>query len=183
MIGRRLFTSLVLVLILVGLSSCGPTDGPTAPDVSEQPSLLLGNGGGLLGTGIGTGLLGCTPLPYARTDQTVGPAGGTILVGPHRLMVPAGALAAPVLITAEAPSDSVNSVRLLPHGLTFAQGKPARLTLSYANCSLLGQLLPKRIVYTSDLLEILQWLVSLDEPLARRVSTNLEHFSRYAIAW
>jgi hypothetical protein len=182
MIGRRLFTSLVLVLIL-GLSSCGPTDGPTAPEASEQPSLLLGNGGGLLGTGIGTGLLGCTPLPYASTDQTVGPAGGTILVGPHRLVVPAGALAAPVLITAEAPSDSVNSVRLLPHGLTFAQGKPARLTLSYANCSLLGQLLPKRIVYTSDLLEILQWLVSLDEPLARRVSTNLEHFSRYAIAW
>ena len=182
MIGRRLFTSLFLVLALFGLSSCGSTD-PTAPETPEQPSLLLGNGGGLLGTGVGSALLTCTPLPYARTEQTVGPAGGTIVVGPHRLVVPAGALASPVLITAEAPSDSVNSVRLLPHGLTFAPGRPARLTLSYANCSLLGQLLPKRIVYTTDLLEILQWLLSVDEPLARRVSTSLEHFSRYAIAW
>ena len=121
MIGRRLFTSLVLVLGLVGLWSCGPTDGPTAPDAPD-PSLLLGNNGGLLGTGVGSGLLGCTPLPYARTEQTVGPAGGTILVGPHRLVIPAGALASPVLITAEAPSDSVNSVRLLPHGLDFAAG-------------------------------------------------------------
>jgi hypothetical protein len=183
MIGRRLFTSLLCVLVLVGSWSCRSTDGPTAPDVStEQPSLLLGDSG-LLGTGIGTGLLGCTPLPAATTEQTVGPAGGTIVVGPHRLVVPAGALDAPVLITAEAPSDSVNSLRLLPHGLTFAEGKPARLTLSYANCSLVGQLLPKRVVYTSDLLEILQWLVSLDEPLTRRVTTKLEHFSRYAIAW
>jgi hypothetical protein len=182
MIGRRLFTSLVLVLGLVGLWSCGPTDGPTAPDAPD-PSLLLGNNGGLLGTGVGSGLLGCTPLPYARTEQTVGPAGGTILVGPHRLVIPAGALASPVLITAEAPSDSVNSVRLLPHGLDFAAGKPARLTLSYANCSLVGQLLPKRVVYTTELLQILEWLLSFDEPFARRVSTNLEHFSRYAIAW
>lgn len=129
---------------------------------------------------------GCSParrFPKPRTEQTVGPAGGTILVGPHRLVIPAGALTSPVLITAEAPADSVNSVRLLPHGLTFAPGKPAKLTLSYANCSLLGQLLPKRIVYTTDLLEILEWLLSADEPLARRVSTSLEHFSRYAIAW
>ncbi len=178
---RRLVPALLLVVGLFGFSGCG-TDGPTAPE-SPEASLLLGNHGGLLGTGVGSGLLSCTPLPYARTEQTVGPAGGTLVVGPHQLVVPAGALSAPVLITAEAPSDSVNSVRLLPHGLTFAEGKPARLTLSYANCSLLGQLLPKRIVYTTDLLEILEWLLSFDEPLARRVSANLEHFSRYAIAW
>ena len=181
MIGRRLFTSLVLVLLLAAVSGCGTNDGPTTPDPAE-PSLLLGNGG-ILGTGLGTGLLTCTPLPYDRSEQTVGPAGGTVAVGPHRLVIPAGALSAPLLITAEAPSDSVNSVRLLPHGLTFAAGTPARLTLSYANCSLLGQLLPKRIVYTTDLLEILEWLGSLDEPLARRVSTRLDHFSRYAVAW
>ncbi|HET8625388.1 MAG TPA: hypothetical protein VFM14_17645, partial [Gemmatimonadales bacterium] len=144
MIGRRLFTSFVLAFGLLGLWSCSSTTGPTEPEPSD-PSFLLGNNGGLLGTGVGSGLLTCTPLPEARTEQTVGPAGGTILVGPHRLVIPAAALTSPVLITAEAPSDSVNSVRLLPHGLTFAPGKPAKLTLSYANCSLLGQLLPKRI--------------------------------------
>jgi hypothetical protein len=121
MIGRRLFTSLVLVLALLGLSSCGTTDAPTAPDTSEQPSLLLGNGG-LLGTGMGHGLLTCTPLPPTRTQQTVGPAGGTIAVGPHRLEIPAGALTAPVLITAQALGDSVNSVRLLRTGSPLHPG-------------------------------------------------------------
>ena len=99
------------------------------------------------------------------------------------LTIPAGALSQNVVITAEAPSDSVRSVRLLPEGLTFAPGKPARLSLSYSGCSLLGTLAPKRIAYTTDLLELLQLLPSIDDLLRRRVSAPLEHFSRYAVSW
>ena len=68
--------------------------------------------------------------------------------------------------TPEAPVGTVNSVRLSPEGLTFAADKPAALTLSYANCPLLGQLLPKRIAYTTDLLAILSYVVSLDDLIA-----------------
>jgi hypothetical protein len=116
-------------------------------------------------------------------QQTVGPAGGTLTVGPHRLTIPPGALSAPVLITAEAPSDTVNSVRLKPEGLTFAPGRPAQLTLSYANCSLLAQLLPGHIAYTTDLLQILSYLPAIDDLLSKTVTGSLPHFSRYAIAW
>jgi hypothetical protein len=178
------FRSLILAAAFTLASSCTSGDGPTAPGSSSpSPSALLGGTGGLLGTGVGQGLLSCTPLPYSQVQQTVGAAGGTINVGPHTLTVPAGALDTAVTIIAEVLSDSVNSVRFQPEGLTFAAGKPARLTMSYANCSLLGQLAPKQIVYTTDLLQILEWLVSLDDPLHRRVSANVEHFSRYAIAW
>jgi hypothetical protein len=88
-----------------------------------------------------------------------------------------------VLITARAPSDTVNSVTLGPSGLTFAAGKPAQLTLSYANCSLVSQLLPQHIAYTTDLLKILSYIASVENPLAKTVTGNLPHFSRYAVAW
>jgi hypothetical protein len=173
----------VLLASALSLASCSSgEDGPAGPS-SATPSALIGSGGGLLGTNVGSGLLACDPLPYATTTQTVGAAGGTLAVGPHRLTIPAGALPAPVVITAEAPVGTANSVRLLPEGLKFAAGKPARLTLSYANCPLLGQLLPKRIAYTTDLLAILSYVLSVDDMLAKRVTGSLEHFSRYAVAW
>jgi hypothetical protein len=67
--------------------------------------------------------------------------------------------------------------------LTFAAGKPAQLTLSYANCSLVSQLLPQHIAYTTDLLKILSYIASVENPLAKTVTGNLPHFSRYAVAW
>jgi hypothetical protein len=181
---RFLFRSAVVLAAALGSSSCSSDqDAPTGLGETPAPSALLGSGGGLLGTGIGAGLLACDPLPYASAARTIGSEGGTIAVGPHTLSVPAGALTAPTLIMAEAPVGTVNSVRLLPEGLRFAAGKPARLTLSYANCPITGRLLPKRIAYTTDLLEILSYVLSLDDLLHARITGSLEHFSRYAVAW
>jgi hypothetical protein len=176
------FLSAVVLAAALSLASCTGEDSPTSPVVSDSPSALLA-GNGLLGTSIGSGLLACDPLPYASAAQTIGPAGGTLVIGPHVLTVPAGGLAAPVEITGEAPVGTVNSVRLFPEGLQFATGKPAQLTLSYANCPLLGSLLPKRIAYTTDLLQILSYVLSVDDLLHKRVTGSLEHFSRYAVAW
>jgi hypothetical protein len=176
----RRFSLLLLAAAIGGGLSCSPEEGPTAPAGSVNE---VSQGSGLLGTGLGTGLLYCSPLPSASTTQIIGPAGGTISVGPHTLIIPAGALSQAIAITAGAPSDSVRSVRLLPEGLTFAAGKPARLTLSYSGCSLLGTLAPKRIAYTTDLLELLQLLPSIDDLLRRQVSAPLGHFSRYAVSW
>jgi hypothetical protein len=179
--------SLLPVLILAGalsLVSCASTDdGPMGVPADAAPSPLLGSGDGLLGTSLGSGLLACDPLPYASASRTIGPEGGTLAIGPHLLTVPAGALAAPVTITGDAPVGTVNSVRLYPEGLRFAEGKPARLTLSYGNCPLLGRLLPKRIAYTTDLLQILSYVLSVDDLLSKKVTGTLEHFSRYAVAW
>lgn len=127
------------------------------------------------------GLLRCSPLPYDSVTQTIGPEGGTLFVGPHRLSIPAGALPAAVTITAVAPSDTVNQVRFFPEGLTFAS--PAALTMSYANCGPLNSLLPRQIAYTTDALDILALLPSFDAFWAQRVTGRLQHFSTYAIAW
>src|SRR5207245_1410023 len=91
-----------LVLTAAALLSCG--EPPLSPVPPPQASLI----GGLLQA---TGLLQCTAMPTATATQTVGPAGGVINVGPHRLSIPAGALGAPVTITATAPSDNVNRIQ------------------------------------------------------------------------
>ncbi len=170
----RLLTAVLLVVLAAAGLSCLP-DRTTAPNVPPPDASLLG---GLLQT---TGLLQCTPLPYASTTQVVGPAGGTIQVGPHTLVIPPGALSQNVTITAEAPSATVNSVRFTPQGLRFAVS--AALTMSYSNCNLLGKLLPKEIAYTDDNLNILSYLISLDNLFAKKVTGKLDHFSRYAVAW
>jgi hypothetical protein len=166
---------LVLVVCLV-LVYCG--DGPTAPPVAQttpDASLL----GGLLRP---LGLLQCSDLPYASTTQTIGPLGGRISAGPHTLVIPPGALDEPTTITMTQPTgDGVNAVRFAPEGLQFE--RPAALTMSYSNCNLLGRLLPKRIAYTTERLQILYYLLSLDNIFSKRVTGRVDHFSDYVVAW
>ncbi len=174
---HRCFSAvLVAGLIAVAAASCGD-NLPTATAPAGEPAPLLV--GDLLG---GLGLLRCTPLPAASASKVIGPAGGSLQVGPHVLRIPAGALTRSVTIRAEAPSDVVNSVRLFPEGLQFTK-VGASLTMSYANCNLLGRLTPKRIAYTTERLTILSYLLSIDNTLKKQVTGRLEHFSRYAVAW
>ncbi len=177
----RLISMMFLGLFLVAGISCsaGDSQGPT--DLSGIPALEQRDG--LLGTNLLATLLSCSPLRPAISSKTIGIRGGTITVGPHTLVIPPGALTKNTVITAEIVLDSVNSVRLLPEGLRFASGKPASLTMSYANCSLVARLLPKKIVYTTERLQLLEILRSVDNILAKKVTAPLEHFSRYAVAY
>jgi len=82
-----------------------------------------------------------------------------------------------------APSGhGINAVHFEPDGLDF--DRPAALTMSYSNCSLLGKLLPKRIAYTDDDYEkIYYFLRSLDDIFSKRVTGRIDHFSDYVVAW
>lgn len=133
-------------------------------ELSEAPSLLM-----------------CQQQPYAVTSQTVGLLGGTVRVGNHRLEIPPGALLAPVLITAEAPADNVASVRFFPEGLQFLL--PAYLTLDYSHCPSGPGKPGKSAVFTTDGLSVLSLLGSTDDTTQRRVTSAIDHFSRYAVAW
>lgn len=129
-------------------------------------------------------LMECAPLPAASTTRLIGPAGGTIAVGPHRLVIPPRALRRSVSITASVLPDSSASLQFAPEGLTFAANARPWLELSYAHCNLLlGALLPKRVAYVRDDLTLIEALRSFDLPLTRKVYSPLDHFSRYAVAW
>ena len=167
----RFFLNTILGVV-IGAGACSsdrPTlDGPSAPAYSLT-SLLSGV------------LLRCSALPYSSTSATIGSGGGTLVMGPHRLVIPAGALAGDTRITGEVLSDDVNSVRFSPEGLQFQ--KSATLTLSYRNCAGAALLPVKQVAFTTESLGILELLQSLDQPAQSEVSGGLKHFSRYAVAY
>lgn len=173
----------VLVFVLLVAPSC--SEAPTTPAVPAVPAVpaALAPRADLIGSLVGSsGLLKCSNLPYASSTVTIGPGGGSISAGPHMLVVPPGALSAPTKITMTAPTGlGVNAVKFQPEGLQFRA--PAALTMSYANCSLLGKLLPKRIAYTDDNLNILSYLLSIDNLLSKYVTGKVNHFSDYVVAW
>ena len=170
---RRLLASVLLLVVALACTDRTPTAVPAVP--APDASLI----GALLGP---TGLLKCSNLPYASSTKTIGPLGGTISAGPHTLVIPPGALLSPTSITMTAPTGlGVNAVKFQPAGLRFVA--PAALTMSYANCSLLGKILPKRIAYTDDNLNILYYLLSLDSLLSKWVTGKVNHFSDYVVAW
>lgn len=175
----RLAVLLVSVGAMLAVQSCGDativqprrTAAPASNDLLGTLETLVA----------GTGLLSCNPLPSATATATIGPMGGRISAGASSLVIPAGALSAPVTITATAPSDNVNRVHFEPHGLVFQ--RPASLTISYANCGLIGSLLPRHIAYVDGDLNILYLLDALDNVWQRTVTSNIQHFSDYALAW
>jgi hypothetical protein len=182
---RTRFMARALTLgLLVFVLSC-TADRPSPMGVATTPAPnadlvgdLLGGTTSLLQT---VGLLKCNPMPTYTATKTIGSAGGVISVGPHALVIPQGALRTPTTITATAPSGRVNRVQFEPEGLEFERS--ATLSMSYANCNLLGKILPKRIAYVDDDLNILYYLLSLDILQLRRVQGRVDHFSSYAVAW
>ena len=170
---RRLVASALLLTVALACTDRTPTSVPAAP--TPDASLI----GGLLGA---TGLLKCSNLPYASETKTIGALGGVLRAGPHSLLIPPGAVLSPTKITMTAPTGlGVNAVKFQPEGLRFVA--PAVLNMSYANCSLLGRLLPKRIAYTDDNLNIISYLLSLDNLFSKNVNGKVNHFSDYVVAW
>ena len=172
----RFLNTILGVVIAAGCA--GDPASPLEPHAQPQAEASLL--GGVLKP-VSTLLLSCTPLPATSRTVVIGSAGGTVSSGPYTLVVPKGALKSSVAITAEVVSDNVNSVRFSPDGLKFAES--ATLTMGYSNCFGAGMLLPKKIAYTSEGLKLLEILSSLDLFSQKKVTTSIDHFSRYAIAF
>ncbi len=168
--GRAILTA-AFGIAAFALASCGET--PTAAAPGEVIARDM--------QGQMTGLVACTPMAADSVTQVIGPSGGTINIGPHSFTVPAGALDSAVAITAVAPPSAVNQIIFQPSGLVFQV--PATLTMSYANCGPLAQILPIHIVYVDDLLNILYYLPSIGTAQSASVSAGVQHFSDYAVAW
>ena len=122
----------------------------------------------------------CDPLAYDAETKIIGPQGGDIHIGPHKLRIPRGALSVPTVVTGEMPVDTLVSVRLSPHGLQFE--RPVTLELSYKHCYL-PQWYRYRLAYIDDLNNILELPFSHDKKGLDEVKGYIDHFSRYAIAY
>lgn len=125
-------------------------------------------------------LLRCEPLEYAADAEVIGPKGGEIKIGPHKLEVPEGALEDEQLIIGTAPTSDLVQVNFEPHGLQFLQS--AELTLSYAHC-LAPQNYNFWLAYVDESLRIIERPKSRDKKGQDRVHGWIDHFSSYMIAY
>jgi hypothetical protein len=178
---RRLLQLSLMLILSTGVSCTSGEFGTTEPSLEQsnerpEPSSVVGTPDT---PSISVALLSCSPQDYAISSKVIGSKGGTISIGSHSLEIPQGALSQPVTIVAEQITGSTNSVRFGPEGLRFA--RPARLTLSYNNCLTVPA--AKRIVYTDDQLKVLELLQSVDKDRSKTVTSPIDHFSRYAVAY
>jgi hypothetical protein len=168
----------ILFALFVGLSCASGDLAPTEPSLPASESRIR-TPPGSIDTITTANLLLCSEQRYTQTTTRVGSEGARIKVGSHVLTIPAGALSQDVTIVAEQLTGTVNSVRFSPEGLTFAA--PAQLTMSYANCESVVH--PKKLVYTDEQLKILELLQSEDKQRSKTVTSPIDHFSRYAVAY
>ena len=178
---RRLLQLSLILILSTGVGCTSGGFGTTEPSLeqsneSPEPSWVIGTPDSPF---ISVRLLSCSPQGYAVSSKVIGSKGGRISVGSHSLEIPQGALSQPVTIVAEQITGSTNSVRFGPEGLRFA--RPAALTLSYANCLMVPA--AKHIVYTDDQLKVLELLKSSDRARTKTVTSPIDHFSRYAVAY
>ena len=101
-------------------------------------------------------LLTCSEQPYAKASKVIGRDGGTIVVGSHVLVIPGGALSRRVEIKAEQVPGRHQLGSILARGLRVRPPGGADAELR----ELLALPLKKRVVYTDELLKVLELLPS-----------------------
>ena len=177
-----------LALAFAATATVGCTTSPIEPERSSRPELSVV--GDVLSvpqavrkniTDPISGLVSCRPLKAEHGSKWIGPNGGTLNVGEYTLVVPAGALDRQVKITMRQVRDTVNSVRFGPEGLKFSRS--ARLTMYYYNCRQLPDGREHRMAYVDESLSVLESPKSRDDAKRYEVSADIDHFSRYAVAW
>ena len=169
------------IFITAALSGCG--DSPLAPPPDSN--------GALLGSSDKVEVVSRTTSLSSDevVSRLVGPAGGTITLPQSGLtvVVPVGALGAPVNITVTAPSGSLVGYHFEPHGLVFKKPLIAVQQTSGTNISLVGSVLsPPFAAYFEGPLTSRVKALELIElnvlGLLGVVQFEIPHFSGYVIA-
>ncbi len=124
----------------------------------------------------------CASPTKVNASAVIGKNGGVLEIGPHRLEIPKGALTSTVTITAKTGDKNLgNAVKFGPEGLRFRTY--AVLTMNMSNCTGWGWYKVPQIVYTDELLRILEVQPSDPDFQSKTVTGYLTHFSRYAVAY
>ncbi len=156
--------SLALAGILIGIGGCGELPStPQAPS-AQYHFLAAPTGAHFSKSG------------ESSSSAVIGTEGGVLTTSSgHQIVFPAGALAAPTLITITS-DESYAGVDLQPHGLRFPSGKGPVLTLNVAGSNL-SQYSALNILYVSSDYQIQEILPAT--VVNGQLRTTLQHFSGY----
>lgn len=170
-----------LLLALLAAAACSG-DMPTAAVPDAGTATAYGTQGYFPGyRRTGAALSGkftpinCVPRFSATGAALIGPRGGTLWIGRHRLIVPPGALLEPVRISGSVPQGRPFEIDLQPHGLQFR--KAAGLLLDASSCADVPD-----IVYLIDQYTVSPPIRAIYSNWWHMIACPIWHFSGYAIA-
>lgn len=190
---RLLIPSVALAAAAV---ACATGDGPTAPPRSAPlaPGDVVASGGatdsttatgtivdGTLTPVVGS-LLYCPASESATTAGTIGPEGGVLRVGGHRVSVPAGAVAESTTFVMTVPAGQYLEVDVSAMGVEhYTFRAPVAITLDFSRCPLyLG---PYRAWYIDTTTKaLLEDMGGVSDLLSRTHTFQTGHLSGYAVA-
>jgi hypothetical protein len=118
--------------------------------------------------------LNCIPKNPSYGSALIGPAGGDLIIGPNRLVVPAGALTDTVTISGTVPDSLPFQINLQPHGLQFK--KAAGLILDASSCTTVPN-----IVYLIDQFTVSDPIQAVYSNFWHTIACPIWHFSGYSV--
>ncbi|HEY9229013.1 MAG TPA: hypothetical protein VIP11_20345 [Gemmatimonadaceae bacterium] len=171
----------LITAVLAAISACAAPDATapryaTSDGAASRLGKVPGSVRGVLDNPGNGQLNGCTPRDPQYGTATIGPSGGELIVGSHRLVVPAGALTQTVVISGSSPTDANPTIYLEPHGLQFK--KPAGLILDASNCTDVPD-----AVYINEMGVVSEPIPAIYSTWWRTVAAPIDHFSGYAVAF
>lgn len=168
---------LVLALTVI-LAAC--ENQTVAPAVDEAPVQRA-----LLFEDRVSKLLTCPVNETTSVTAILGPYGGSLSLGGHRIDVPLGALQLPVPITLTEPASNYMEISVHVAGVDFFEFLlPVTLTISYDRCSRSNlERDPLQAWYIDEVTKaLLENMGGFDDKLARTVTFRTGHLSGYALA-
>jgi hypothetical protein len=174
----NLTAGLVLVGTVMGVLACQDTPATSPSPQEAAPSARWGPKPASLWPGRKPSKkLHCAQTEPLTASAVIGPEGGTLAIGRHQLIVPAGALSEATLITGTVPADSSATVTFEPSGLTFES--PAVLVLSVKGCDYPAY--DPTVIYIDDGGRPLEELPSVFDRARQELTTPIHHFSGYQV--
>jgi len=104
----------------------------------------------------------------------VGPDGGELDIGPHRLIIPPGALATPTQISGSIDAGPTVVIHFEPTGLQFK--KPAGLIFDASSCTDVPNAL-----YLDEIGDELEEIPAVYSNWWHTIAAPIDHFSNYAL--
>ena len=188
---RNMKTRSIIIFFLFGAAffvACNSEQAfaPTAPG-SSQLTILSKSGSGSGGNGnpgAYSALLYVKKREEAEegvSTAVIGPAGGTLFHAAHRIVVPPGALSAPVQLSFTMPASDTLMFEFGPDGIQFNAPIQVILNYDHAYNSGLDQELYE-VVFWNTTTRSWENVPTTVNTETNEVAGNTQHFSRYAIS-
>lgn len=179
--GHVTATTLIAAALLAVACDTPTPNEPAAATRSQSPTGQLHSmADGGADAGAPGQVVACSSHAVQFDTATIGPSGGTLVVGNSRLIVPPGALLTPTLISGTIPDTSIAIIQFEPTGLHF--GKPAGLQLDVSGCNPPQSGSPA-VVYVDENGNVQERIDAVFSNDWHTVAAPIEHFSGYAFAF